>query len=944
MSFANNALATAGMAVMCAILRLSADLIADFSDRASAQSDDDGAATDDDDNAATNQTTSSPSKFLLFIKRWCLLQSCCYPSSTAAATDENERRINEEETSSDSQSVLLLSKKSSSQEASLTYGTVDNGNSAALVDLETQNSSNDDSQIKHTGSSSSLEVGILPFISLGMHLLFLVYFLSATALASGKFSVMMQQQQQQHQSSSSYYYPAYANAIYSPNPLACVSAVICLGIVMNLRDFRRRRFGTFQRVMTVAASVMLLLGCVGLVAFGGSAENDDDDDNTPTKVDVATLAMLSLYTILCITECKVCKYPSDEDDAIKKGKQTKAKLTTGALLLILKPYFWPHSTATSATLNRCRAIATWACVLCSKAASIVSPLLLGRASTALTRYDWSTAMWFSAYYALARLLSSAFKEGQGLLYLFVAQSAFVELSEVTFSHLHRLSLDWHLQKKLGETIRSMDRGIGACDSLMRNVFLFLLPAIAEMILVVIIFASYFDYLPLAVAVFAFVYVYGLLTIILTLWRKKFRKQVTKSDNAYHDICTDSLMNFETVKYFTAEEFEIKRFVKSIERYQLGTVNVRASLSSLNLSQQVLLQACLATCLSLAVVSIRNRINCCVSFGCDEGNSDCCSQSNVCTGLEMGDFIAVLTYTLNIFAPLNYLGSIYNSLVMSMIDLANLSELLVENPDVTDAPDAKEVPTSNDDVNDTDTVVEFEDVRFHYPTQPDTRGLKGLSFKMKRGTVTAVVGPTGEGKTTVSRLLFRFYDVLGGAVKINGVDIRSLKQESLRSSIGVVPQNTSLFNDSIKNNIKYGKQDATDEEVMQVIEDAQLKTFIGSLTKGWDTTVGDRGLKLSGGEQQRTSIARCLLKNPPIVVLDEATSALDTVTENSIQEALDRLGNDRTVLVIAHRLGTIKNADNIIVLGGGAVAEEGTHDDLLARGGKYAELWNMQLKK
>lgn len=245
------------------------------------------------------------------------------------------------------------------------------------------------------------------------------------------------------------------------------------------------------------------------------------------------------------------------------------------------------------------------------------------------------------------------------------------------------------------------------------------------------------------------------------------------------------------------------------------------------------------------------------------------------------------------------------IVMALVDLTNLSELLAEMPDVTDAPDAITLPPKN--IDDPDTVVEFDNVKFHYPTQPDTKGLKGLSFKMKRGTVTAVVGPTGEGKTTVSRLLFRFYDVLGGAVKINGVDSRALKQQSLRKAIGVVPQNTSLFNDSLKDNIKYGNQNATDEEVLKVIDDAQLRGFIDSLPEGWDTMVGDRGLKLSGGEKQRTAIARCLLKNPSIVVLDEATSALDTVTENSVQEALDRLGSDRTVLVIAHRLGTSESS-------------------------------------
>ena len=428
---------------------------------------------------------------------------------------------------------------------------------------------------------------------------------------------------------------------------------------------------------------------------------------------------------------------------------------------------------------------------------------------------------------------------------------------------------------------------------------------------------------------------------MTLWRKKFRKQVAKSDNDWHDKCTDSLINFETVKYFTAEEYEKKRFGDSVSKYQSGNVNVQGSLSFLNISQQMLLQGCLATSLSLAVISIRNKENCCLANGCEVGNSECCSSlTEVCPGLEVGDFVSVLTYTLNLFMPLNFLGSVYNMIVMAMVDLANLSELLAELPDVTDAPDAIALPAKN--VDDPDTVVEFDNVRFHYPTQPDTKGLRGLSFKMKRGTVTAVVGPTGEGKTTVSRLLFRFYDVLGGAVKVNGVDAKMLKQKSLRGNIGVVPQNASLFNDTLKSNIAYGRKDATDEEIMQVVKDAQLESFIDSLPEGLETMVGDRGLKLSGGEKQRTAIARCLLKNPSIVVLDEATSALDTVTESSVQDALDRLGSDRTVLVIAHRLGTIKNADNIIVLGDGKVAEQGTHEELLLNGGKYAEMWNMQL--
>jgi ABC-type transport system involved in Fe-S cluster assembly fused permease/ATPase subunit len=489
----------------------------------------------------------------------------------------------------------------------------------------------------------------------------------------------------------------------------------------------------------------------------------------------------------------------------------------------------------------------------------------------------------------------------------------------------------------------MDRGIAACDTLMKFMFLWLIPAIVECLMVVIIFATYFNYYPLAVSVFFFVFVYMIWTVLVTLWRKKFRKQVTKSDNDFHDICTDSLVNFETVKYFTGEDFEMKRYAMAVEKYQTGSVNVAASLSFLNISQNFLLQCCLATSLTLATYAIMRRNDCCVSLGCEDGTSQCCSDIsyNTCPGMEVGDFVTVLTYTLQLFMPLNFLGSVYNAIVMAFVDLANLSELLAESPDVSDATDAMPLPAANDD--ESDVAVEFDNVVFHYPSQTNTMGLKGLSFKLKRGTTTAVVGSTGAGKTTVSRLLFRFYDVLGGAVKVNGRDVRTITQRSLREAIGVVPQATTMFNDTIKNNVLYGRRDATDEELEKAARDAQLLDFIQQLPDGWDTMVGDRGLKLSGGEKQRTAIARCLLKDPEFIILDEATSALDTVTENSVQEALNLLGSDRTCLVIAHRLGTVRNADKIIVLKDGLVAEEGTHEELLAmEGGQYRNMWEMQL--
>eukprot|EP00536_Pseudo-nitzschia_multiseries_P004660 jgi/Psemu1/237821/estExt_Genewise1.C_790017 len=593
-------------------------------------------------------------------------------------------------------------------------------------------------------------------------------------------------------------------------------------------------------------------------------------------------------------------------------------------------------------MNRVRAIMTWVCVIASKACNLTSPILLGKASTALAHEQYRRCIYLSSTYAAVKFFGVLFKEGQGLIYLRVAQDAFVQLSQTTFVHLHRLSLDWHLQKKLGEVIRSMDRGIAACDTLMRYLFLFLIPALAECLIVCIMFVTYYSYAPLAGVVFYSVWIYIVWTIIYTLHRKKLRKAVVRSDNEWHDIATDSLVNFETVKYFTGEEYERQRFAVSITRFQARSVNVQASRSVLDISQQLVMQICLALSLSLATMGIKQRIDCCIDHGCDSGVSECCQaiDTATCPGMEVGDFVAVLTFIIQLFQPLNFLGSVYNAIVMAIVDLTNLSQLLAQNPDLIDAPDAIILPQTNEE--DEDTVVEFDNVYFHYPTQPTTKGLKGVSFKMKRGTTTAIVGPTGAGKTTISRLFFRFYDVLGGAVKVNGKDVRMVSQKSLRASIGVVPQAASLFNDTIRENIRYGRRGATHEELEQAARDAQLLNFIESMDDGWDTLVGDRGLKLSGGEKQRVSIARCLLKDPPFVLLDEATSALDTLTESSVQEALDRLGSHRTVLVIAHRLGTIRNADNIIVLNHGVVAEQGTHDELLEKEGLYASMWNRQL--
>jgi len=712
----------------------------------------------------------------------------------------------------------------------------------------------------------------------------------------------------------------------------CSLLVVALGTCVTVSDKYRSRFGRFQRFLYVTSAVL-----TWLPIFVSFMENRDD----VTTGDYAILLLMSMYIMWSWGESMIIPIP-DEVDTMNFAPDRKKEVSRTAMIKMLRPYFWPDATSDSATKNRVRAILTWVCVILSKICNLTSPLFLGWASTALAHQDYGKTIEYSILYAAFQFAGATFREGQSLVYLKVAQAAFVQLSETSFMHLHSLSLDWHLKKKLGEVIRSMDRGIAACDTLMKYLFLWLVPAIVECVVVCWIFATYFHFLPLALSVLYFVWVYIVWTILVTSWRKKFRKAVVKSDNEWHDRCTDSLINFETVKYFTAEDFEGQRFGASVREYQKGSVRVQASLSFLNISQRFILQACLAVSLSLAALGIKQRIDCCIDNGCDSGVSECCMAIDIdtCPGMQVGDFVAVLTYIIQLFQPLNFLGSVYNAVVMAFVDLANLSELLAESPDVQDSPNAIQVPATND--SDPDIAVEFDNVSFHYPSQLQKKGLKGVSFKMKRGTTTAIVGPTGAGKTTISRLFFRFYDVNRGAVKVNGIDVRNISQSALRKAIGVVPQNSCMFNDTIRANLRYGKRDATQEELEQAANDAQLLDFINNLENGWESMVGDRGLKLSGGEKQRAAIARCLLKDPPFILLDEATSALDTITENSVQQALDRLGEQRTVLVIAHRLGTIRNADNIIVLKDGLVAEQGNHNDLMKRNGTYAEMLNMQL--
>ncbi|TMW64889.1 hypothetical protein Poli38472_009056 [Pythium oligandrum] len=587
------------------------------------------------------------------------------------------------------------------------------------------------------------------------------------------------------------------------------------------------------------------------------------------------------------------------------------------LMYILKPYFWPHGFG-----NKVRASSTYVLLGISKVANLAAPLFMARATNALFASNSSDALVNVALFCGLSLVSKIFKELQSLIYLKVKQTAYIELATLTYEHVHSLSYDWHVQKKLGDVLRSMDRGVESANSVVSYVFLSLFPTLAESVVVVVIFAAHFQLASLSFVAFSSLVVYAVLTIKITLWRKKFREASTKHDNEYHDKATDALINYETVKYFSNEKYEVDTYTKVVEKYQSYSISVQASLSLLNGAQAAIIQLTTLAVLGLAVPHIVRN---------DTGRQ-----------IDIGDFVAISVYLVNLFQPLFWLGSIYNMVINSVVDMRKLSELLSVEPDIVDLPDAQEL-TVCEHAHKTGIEVRFVNVNFHYPSQAETTGIKDMSFTIRAGTTAALVGETGAGKTTISRLLFRFYECNTGKILVNHQDIRHVTQRSLRNAIGIVPQDTVLFNDTILNNIKYGDLTASFDQVVTAAKNARVYDFIMSLPEQWNTKVGERGLKLSGGEKQRVAIARTLLKDPPFVILDEATSALDTVTEREIQSALNRLQKNRTMLVIAHRLSTVRNADQILVLRDGTLAESGNHDELLATQGIYHRLWTTQQK-
>ncbi|MDB6453419.1 ABCB family ABC transporter ATP-binding protein/permease [Falsirhodobacter sp. 20TX0035] len=570
------------------------------------------------------------------------------------------------------------------------------------------------------------------------------------------------------------------------------------------------------------------------------------------------------------------------------------------------PYLWPKDQP----WVRRRVVGALLLLVLAKVISVSTPAVYKAAVDALGGEASPMvlgAVGLTLAYGLARFGAQAFGELRDLVFVRVGQRALRALALETFTHLHRLSLRYHIMRRTGTLSRVMERGVKGVDFLLRFLLFSIGPLILELALVAIIFWVVFGFAYMAVVILT-VGLYIAFTLKVTEIRVRIRQEMNDSDNDANQKAVDSLLNFETVKYFGAESREAGRYDTAMSGYERAAIRTGQSLSLLNMGQGAIITAGLVAVMVMA------------ARGVTAGT------------LTVGDFVMVNAYMIQITMPLGFLGTVYREIRQALVDMGQMFGLLGQPAEIEDRPNAHLLKV-------TGGAVEFDGVEFGYdPARPI---LQGLSFRAEPGQTIALVGPSGAGKSTVGRLLFRFYDVTGGAVRIDGQDLRDVTQDSLHDQIGVVPQDTVLFNDTIRYNIAYGRPDAGEEAIFAAARAAKIHDFILSLPDGYETTVGERGLKLSGGEKQRVGIARTILKNPPILLLDEATSALDTQTERDIQDSLREMSQGRTVVTIAHRLSTIADADRILVMDAGRVAEQGRHEELLALGGRYARLWAHQ---
>ena len=579
-------------------------------------------------------------------------------------------------------------------------------------------------------------------------------------------------------------------------------------------------------------------------------------------------------------------------------------------ILRVLPYLWPKDRFDF----RVKVISALVLLVLAKAVINFAPFLYREAVNALTETGNSPfllgAVGMTVAYGSARILSRGFEQLRDVVFAAVAQRAFRNLALETFQHIHRLSLRYHISRKTGALSRVIERGVKGLEFLLRFLLFSVGPLVLELLIIAGIMLFWFDYLYLAVII-VMIAAYIWFTFKVTEWRVKIRKFMNDQDTDANQKAIDSLLNYETVKYFSAEEREAKRYDGAVKQYEKAALTTAYSLAFLNFGQSLIITAGLIIVMVMAALGVQSGY------------------------LTVGDFVMVNAYMIQITMPLNFLGTVYREIRQGLVDMGEMFDLLEQPAEILDSENATELKI-------TDGRISFENVTFGYnKTRPI---IQNVSIEINSRETIAIVGPSGSGKSTIGRLLFRFYDAQQGSIKIDGQDLRDITQESLHSSIGVVPQDTVLFNDTIYYNIAYGLDNSSRAAVEKAAKDAQIHDFILSLPDGYETTVGERGLKLSGGEKQRVGIARTLLKNPPILLLDEATSALDTETEKEIRNALTNASEGRSVLTIAHRLSTIADADRIIVLENGSIVEIGTHEALLSKRGRYHSFWTKQLSE